>query len=59
MAKTAGPFVDQGIKELGAGFYVLAHDNESVARKLADDDPLIAEGYYDYRFVAWTKVVPE
>jgi uncharacterized protein YciI len=55
----AGPFVNQTDNELGAGCYVFATENETDARKLAEADPLVLEGIYDYKIWEWTKVVPE
>ncbi len=55
----AGPFAEQNADELGAGFYVLACTTEEEARQLADRDPLVEQGLYDYRLREWIKVVPE
>lgn len=55
----AGPFAEQNIDHNGSGFYVLAAENEVEANKLAADDPLVAEGLYDFNLREWMKVVPE
>lgn len=55
----AGPFAEQNVDELGAGFYVLACAAEEEARWLAEHDPLVEQGLYDYRLREWIKVVPE
>ena len=54
----AGPFADQQT-EFGAGCYVFATETETEARELADNDPFIIEGIYDYKIIEWIKVVPE
>lgn len=55
----AGPFANQTDNELGAGCYVFAAESEEVARKLAEADPFVVEGIYDYKIYEWIKVVPE
>ena len=56
----AGPFAQQPAGEdLGAGCFVIAADSEDAARRVADVDPLVAEGLYSYKMWEWTKVVPE
>ncbi len=55
----AGPFTNQTDNELGAGCYVFAAESEEEARKLADADPFLIEGIYDYKVREWMKVVPE
>jgi uncharacterized protein YciI len=52
----AGPFVDHGTA-MGGGCYILAVDSENEARALADADPLVSEGLYDYKIFEWTRVV--
>lgn len=54
----AGPFANQQT-EFGAGCYVFAAESEAEARELADNDPFVIEGIYDYKVVEWMKVVPE
>ena len=54
----AGPFAEQNT-ELGGGCYIFAVDTEDDARTLADADPLVIEGLYDYKIREWIKVVPE
>lgn len=53
----AGPFADQ-TTDLGAGCYVFTAKDETEARSLADADPFVIEGLYDYRVCEWSKVVP-
>ena len=53
----AGPFADQ-TTTLGAGCYVLICDTEEQARELADADPFVIEGIYEYKIIEWMKVVP-
>lgn len=56
----AGPFVQQPAgTDLGAGCIVLVADDETAARTLASNDPLVFEGLYDYKIWEWKKVVPE
>ena len=54
----AGPFANQHT-ELGAGCYVFVCETEEEARKMADADPFVIEGIYDYKIHEWMKVVPE
>lgn len=54
----AGPFADQQT-EFGAGCYVFAAESEAAARSLAEADPFVVEGIYDYKIIEWKKVVPE
>lgn len=54
----AGPFADQ-TTELGGGCYVFAADDEQEARSMAEADPLVVEGLYDFKIYEWRKVVPE
>lgn len=54
----AGPFADQRT-EFGAGCYVFAAESETEARALAEADPFVVNGIYDYKVVEWMKVVPE
>ena len=54
----AGPFVDQ-TTDMGGGIYSFQCETEDEARRLADNDPLVAEGLYSYRILEWRKVVPE
>ena len=54
----AGPFVNQQT-ELGGGCYVFATPNEHEARAMAEADPLVVEGLYDFRMFEWIKVVPD
>ena len=51
----AGPFADQQT-EFGAGCYVFATESETEAQKLADHDPFVTEGIYDYKIVEWIKL---
>jgi uncharacterized protein YciI len=55
----AGPFANQTDNELGSGCYVLKAESEEKARKLADADPFLIAGIYDYKVWEWIKVVPE
>lgn len=52
----AGPFVDHET-EMGGGCYILRAGSEDDARALADADPLVSEGLYDYNIYEWTRVV--
>ncbi len=54
----AGLFIDQNT-ELGGGCFVFAAETEAEARDLADQDPLVSAGLYDYKVYEWQKVVPE
>lgn len=54
----AGPFADQQT-EFGAGCYVFAAESETEARAMAEADPFVVEGIYDYKVLEWMKVVPE
>lgn len=54
----AGPFADQQT-EFGAGCYVFVTETEAEARELAENDPFLIEGIYDYNIIEWMKVVPE
>lgn len=54
----AGPFKDQ-TTDLGGGCYVFSAETEEEARRLADGDPLVIEGLYEYKVYEWMKVVPE
>lgn len=54
----AGPFADQ-TGEFGAGCFVLNAETETEAIKLAEADPFVVEGIYDYKINEWLKVVPE
>ena len=54
----AGPFADQNTA-LGGGCYVFEAESEVEAKKLADADPLVVEGLYDYKVYEWMKVVPD
>jgi len=54
----AGPFVNQQT-EIGSGCYVFAAENEDEAKIMANDDPFVIEGLYDYEIYEWMKVVPE
>jgi len=54
----AGPFANQN-NSLGGGCYVFATETEVEAKKLADADPLVVKGRYDYQVYEWMKVGPE
>ncbi len=53
----AGPFADQNT-ELGGGCYVFAAETKEAANELANADPLVVEGLYDFKMHEWMKVVP-
>ncbi len=52
----AGPFVDQKT-DLGGGCYIFAAEDETEARLMASDDPLVVEGLYDFKMYEWNRVV--
>lgn len=54
----AGPFKDQNTT-LGGGCYVFAAETKAEAEQLANGDPFVIEGLYDYKIYEWMKVVPE
>lgn len=54
----AGPFADQN-GELGAGCYIFAAETEQEALNMANNDPLVSEGLYNFKMYEWIKVVPE
>lgn len=54
----AGPFRDQ-TTALGGGCYVFMAETEEEARGMAEGDPLVVEGLYDFNVYEWMKVVPE
>ncbi|MCS6874061.1 MAG: YciI family protein [Pyrinomonadaceae bacterium] len=54
----AGPFANQK-GELGAGCYIFSAETEEQAKNMASEDPLVAEGLYEFKIYEWIKVVPE